>query len=95
MSVWDAAFFSAQERLVYVFAPGVFTVAVARPAELICGTAELNRQLSFVPPYWGIDNPLYRAGLAVILLWIVLSVVFTIATRQRIRRDNQVRPKKR
>jgi hypothetical protein len=55
---------------------------------------EIDRRLDFVPHFFGIDSPLVRLGCGLVATWTVVSILFTVRTRLRIRRDNEVRPKR-
>ena len=94
MKVWLASLWLVQEWLRFVFLPGLVAIVVGWWAERSSQTGQIEGLANYVPHYLDIENPLYRFGLAAVAIWIALSIVFTATTRLRIRRDNEVRPKR-
>ena len=94
MKVWGASFWLAQEWLWYVLLAGLLAIAAEGRLGRLGLQVDLRRRLGFEPQYLDIENPLRWLGVALLAIWIVLSIAFTIATRARIYRENQVRPKR-
>jgi hypothetical protein len=94
VKVWGASFWLAQDWLGYVFMAGVLAIAAEERLGRLGLLVDLRRRLGFLPQYLEIEHPLRWFGIALVALWIVLSIPSTIAIRTRIHRGNQVRPKR-
>ena len=94
MKVWSASFWLAQQWLAYVFLAGVLAIAAEHRLDRLGLLVDLRRRLGFVPQHLDIETSLRWLGLALIAIWIFLSIAFTVATRLRIRRGNEVRRKR-
>ncbi|HEX8381150.1 MAG TPA: hypothetical protein VF619_11460 [Allosphingosinicella sp.] len=94
MKVWGASFWLAQEWLWYVLLAGLLAIAAEGRLDRLGLLVDLRRRLGLMPDHLDIEHPLRWLGVTLVAIWIVLSIAFTIATRARIYRDNQVGPKR-
>jgi hypothetical protein len=94
VKVWGASFWLAQQWLGYILLAGLLAIAAEGRLSRAGLLVDLRRRLGFVPEYLDLENPLRWFGVALVAVWILLSIAFTIATRNRIHRKNQVRAKR-
>jgi hypothetical protein len=94
MKVWGASFWLVQQWLVYVLLAGLLAIGADGRFGRWELLVNLHRRHGFLPQYLDGENPLRWLGFALVALWIVLSIAFTIAKRMKIFRENQVRPKR-
>ncbi len=89
MKVWRGSFELSQERLRFVGIAGVTAVIVS----LIPGQTDSPVRQGIgalgLPRIFGIEDPLLLAGVQLLMLWAVLTIVSMVWVRFKIRRENR------
>ena len=94
MRVWQASFELAQERLLFLLLSGLGIAVIGGKLDRLIGADEARGMFAFLPRFLGIEIPLIRLGLMLLAAWVLLSIASTVRIRLKIRRENQLRPKR-